>query len=152
MISLYISRALLSLRLFLCCTHLVLLSVETSTQVLALYPYNTVPTMVYQVVFLHEILSPTSINALKCRCSLELVNWSKTFSELGFIYSISKSTCPLRHIPPSLHLEDKSSQIREPFTGTPCTIVPYSLYRVGITRSDGKFNYLKLNIFLMEII
>jgi len=53
---------------------MVLLSAEISTQVLALYLHNMVPTMVYQVVFLHENLFPMPINALKCGCSLELVN------------------------------------------------------------------------------
>jgi hypothetical protein len=52
MISLYISRALLSLSNVVPMVHL---SVEISTSVLALYPYNMVPTMVDRVVFLYEI-------------------------------------------------------------------------------------------------
>ena len=52
MISLYISRALLSLSNVVPMVHL---SVEISTSVLSLYPYNMVPTMVYRVAFLYEI-------------------------------------------------------------------------------------------------
>jgi hypothetical protein len=60
MISLYISRALLSLSNVVPMVHL---SVEISTSVLALYPYNMVPTMVDRVVFLYEISLQRKSNA-----------------------------------------------------------------------------------------
>ena len=52
MISLCISWALLSLSNIV---PMVPQSVEISTSVLSLYPYNMVPTMVYRVAFLYEI-------------------------------------------------------------------------------------------------
>ena len=60
MISLYISRALLSLSNVVPMVHL---SVDISTSVLALYPYNIVPTMVDRVVFLYEISLQRQSNA-----------------------------------------------------------------------------------------